>query len=178
MRALRAVWRTGSFVMRHVLAMVVTIAVPCVLWTLAYFSLLGWCFLTGSAFGSPLVFPLVLFVILVGGAVVVAAFFFPSTVLAEWLVRHCSLPPLLQVPFCILVFGALCFGFSLLSVVTGPEPSAEAFFTRFGFFFLVHLLPLGGYWWVAQGGPLALSLLARLAARSPAARRLLVRGNA
>ena len=66
-----------------------------------------------------------------------------------------------QIPISVAVLAVFCFAISGVIVATGAHPLGY-FFTDFVLLFLAHLVPLGLYWWVAQSGPILISLLQRL----------------
>jgi hypothetical protein len=160
-QTIRTAGRIGGFCARHFLALVVTVAAPCVLWTLAYFALLIWAAASDGGIGSPIAYPLMLFFIVVGATAVALTVFLPSTALAEWFARRRGLPVLAQIPISVAVLAVFCFAISGVIVATGAHPLGY-FFTDFVLLFLAHLVPLGLYWWVAQSGPILISLLQRL----------------
>jgi hypothetical protein len=151
-QAIQAAGRIGSFCARHLLALLVTVAVPCVLWTVAYFALLLWAVVTDGGLGGPLAYPGGLVFLFVAAMVASLVLFFPATALAEWLARRRAYPILAQIPFSVAVLAVLCL---ILSSIRGISVS-------FGALFAALLLPLGLYWWTAQSGPLLLSLFQRL----------------
>jgi hypothetical protein len=75
-QTIRTAGRIGGFCARHFLALVVTVAAPCVLWTLAYFALLIWAAASDGGIGSPIAYPLMLFFIVVGATAVALTVFF------------------------------------------------------------------------------------------------------
>jgi hypothetical protein len=158
-----AVWaaRIGGFLARHFLALLVTVAVPCVLWTVTYFALLLWAGFSGGGLGSPASYPLGLLFVLAAGTAASIILFLPSTALAEWFVRRRGLPVLSQVPIALALFAVLCLATVGVYAALVPQPGFRGLSFGFGGLFLVNLLPLGLYWWSAQGGPLLLSLLRR-----------------
>jgi len=161
-QSIRTAGRIGAFFARHSLAVLVTVFVPCLLWTIAYFALLIWALFSSGGMGSPVVYPIGLLLILVGGTGVAIALFLPATALAEWIGRRHGLPVLAQIPISVAILALLCVAIAAIATATGTEPTFQGFSMGIGFLFLAHLLPLGIYWWVAQSGPLLLSLLQSL----------------
>jgi hypothetical protein len=155
--------RIGGFFARHSLALLVTVAAPCVLWTVAYCALLLWALVVGGGVGSPASYLLTLVVLLLYGTAGALTLLFPSAALAEWLARRLGLPVLAQIPLSVAILAVLSLAVAGLASAVGYNPWwLRDVSAIFGVLFLVHLLPLGLYWWVAQGGPLVLSLLRRL----------------
>jgi hypothetical protein len=154
--------RIGGFFARHSLALLVTVAAPCVLWTVTYGALLLWALVIGGGVGSPGSYPFTLVVILLGGTAGALTLLLPSAALAEWLARRRGLPVLAQIPLSVAILAVLSLAVAGIALVVGFPPWCRGFSVLFGALFLVHLLPLGLYWWVAQSGPLVLSLLRRL----------------
>ena len=145
--------RTAGFCARHSVALLVTVGVECGLWTITYFALLLWAMCAGGGLGSPATYPLGLFSIIVAGTLDCAALLLPSTALAEWYQRRCGYGTL----------ALLCVALTCLSFLAcGWVFSARLATATSAVLFLLHLLPLGLYWWVVQCGPLLLSLLRKL----------------
>jgi hypothetical protein len=141
--------RIGFFCARHFLAVLLTVLAGCLLWTVTYFALLLWAAFAGSGLGGPLTYPAGLLFLLVAGTATSLVLLFPATAFAEWLARRLGFPVLVQIPFSVAFLALLCFA------AVGIRSSVS-----FGvLLFLSLLLPLGLYWWVAQSGPLVLSLL-------------------
>ncbi len=167
-QALRIAGSIGLFCLRHAVAMALTIAIPCLLWTVAYLGLLLYATVTGGGPGGPLAYPVGLLFVLAGAAGACLVLLFPATAAAEWIARRLSLPILAQIPISI---GFLAILSLLLTLILGqrfpqalplapgqklnPVITAAALFSA-------HLLPLGFYWWIAQIGPLLSALFARL----------------
>lgn len=163
-QAIQIAGRVGRFCARHLLALLVTVAVPCVLWTLAYFALLIWATSTNGGMGSPATYPFGLFIILVFGTAAAITLFLPATALAEWFARRRGLPILAQIPIAVVILAALCLAIVGVTAAVGAQPSFRGVSDSFVLLFLSHLLPLGLYWWAAQSGPILLSLFQRLRA--------------
>lgn len=152
----------SGFCARHLLALVVTVAVPCVLWTITYFALLLWAVFTGGGIGGPLAYPAGLLFFFVAAAVASLVLLLPSTALAEWFAKRRGLPILVQIPISVAILALLCFVLVTIAASVGAPPSFLGVSVGFGVLFIAHLLPLGLYWWTAQSGPLLLSLFKRL----------------
>jgi hypothetical protein len=157
-----AAGRIGGFCARHFFALLVTVAVPCVLWTVAYFALLLWSMFTDGGLGGPLAYPAGLLFFFVAATVASLVLLFPSTALAEWFARRHAFPILAQIPISVAILALLCFGIVTLTAAVGAPSSFQGVSIGFGILFIAHLLPLGFYWWAAQSGPLLLSLFRRL----------------
>jgi hypothetical protein len=162
-QAIQTARRLGGFGVRHVLALFVTVAVLCMLWTVAYFALLLWAVFTNGGIGGPLAYPAGLMFFFVAGSVASLVLLFPSTACAEWFARRRSFPILAQLPISIVVLALLCLVLAGIGAAFGAQPSFRGVTVGFGVLFVAHLLPLGLYWWAAQSGPLLVSLFQRLA---------------
>jgi hypothetical protein len=152
----------SGFCARHLLALAVTIAVPCVLWTIAYFALLLWAMVTNGGIGGPLAYPAGLLFFFVAATVASLVLLLPSTALAEWIARRRRLPILAQIPISVGILALLCFVLVCIAASVDAAPSFQGVSVGFGVLFIAHLLPLGLYWWMAQSGPLLFSLFKRL----------------
>ena len=151
----------SGFCARYLLALAVTVAVPCVLWTITYLVLLLWAIFTGDGIGGPLAYPAGLLVIVVAATVASAVLLFPSTALAEWIAKRRRLPIFAQIPISVAILALLCFIFVGVTALAGATQSFQGVSVGFGILFGAHLLPLGRYWWTAQSGPLLLALIKR-----------------
>ena len=152
-----ATLRAGSFCARHFLALTVTVATACAVWTVLYFALLFVALLTGSEVGGLLTYPIGLILIFFATTVICLILLFPSTASAEWFARRRGFPILAQIPLSLVAMALLCLLTVGLPSVFSPESTFYSFLLGFGFLFLVLLVPLGFYWWVAQSLPLVLS---------------------
>lgn len=161
-QAIRTAARIGGFCARHLAALLVTVVVPCVLWTLAYIALLLWAIFTDSGIGGPFAYPAGLLFCFIAASAASVVLLFPSVALAEWLARRQGFPILAQIPISIAILSLLCLIIVSVIVMVGAPPSFRAASVCFGILLVAHLPPLGLYWWVAQGAPLLLSLCRRL----------------
>jgi hypothetical protein len=152
----------GTFYARHLLALCVVVAAPCVLFTILYFVLLIWAIVFGGGIGSPIAYPIGLMVIFIAALGVGSMLFFPSTVFAEWIVKKRNLPVLAQIPITVGSLGTLCLLVSSIATANSAAPSLRGAFVGFATLFGILLLPLGLYWWTAQSGPLALAIIRRI----------------
>lgn len=150
--------KTTGFLARHSLALFVTVAVPCALWTMAYFALLLWAAAAGGGLGSPASYPLGLLFILACGTAVGIMLFLPSVAVAEWIAQRQGFPILAQIPITLGVFTSLYLMVVFMAVVFGPQRPLQEIPLGSGILFLAHLLPLGLYWWTAQSLPILLAL--------------------
>lgn len=154
--------RLGAFWARHSVAMIVVVAFACLFWTATYFALLLWAMFAGDGIGGPLVYPVGLLFFLVASTVTSLVLLLPSTALAEWLARHRCWPILAQIPVSVVILSFLCLAVVGIGGATGSHPTIRGASMGFGILLVIHLVPLGIYWWVAQSVPLILSFLRRL----------------
>lgn len=150
--------RIGSFCARHFLALTVTVAAACVIWTITYFALLLWAVLAGGGIGGPLAYPAGLLFFIVATTAACLILLFPATALAEWFAHRCGFPIVAQIPFSVAALALLC----LVASAVGSQPTLQGVSVGFGVLFLTLLMPLGLYWWAAQSVPLLLSLIQRV----------------
>lgn len=160
--AIRTAACIGGFCARHLLAILVMVIVLCILWTVTYFALLVWAAVSGGGLGSPASYPFGLLLALVGGPVASLTLFLPATALAEWIAKRRGLPILAQIPISIAILAALCLLVVGIALAAGIQASFRSGAVCFAVLLLAHLLPLGLYWWVAQSGPLLISLFKQL----------------
>ena len=150
--------RLGGFLARHFMALLVTVALALVLWTVTYFALLLWAGFAGGGIGSPASYPFGLLFGVVAGTLVSTTLFLPSTAFAEWIACRCGLPILAQIPITVAFFALLCLIIAAVASIIGSALSLQSISISFSVLLLVHLIPLGLYWWVAQSVPLLVSL--------------------
>ncbi len=161
-RVLKPIFGFASFCIRHLFAFFVTVAAACVVWTIVYFALLLWAIFTDGGIGGPLAYPAGLLFVLVSSTLAVFLLFLPSTALAELVARRCGFPILSQIPISIALLALLCL--LVVGIVRAYGHGTlmfEELFAALGVFFGINLLPMGLYWWVAQSGPLVLSIYRR-----------------
>jgi len=161
-QTIRTAGRIGSFCARHLLALSVTIAAACVVWTVAYFALLLWTMLTNGGMGAPLAYPAGLLFFFVATTAASLILLFPSTALAEWFARRRGFPILAQIPFSLVALALLCLVVVSVASAVGSPPTLHGVSVGFGVLFLALLVPLGLYWWAVQSVPLLRSLIHRL----------------
>ena len=161
-QAIQTAGRIGSFCARHFLALGVTVAAACAVWTVTYFALLLWAVLVGGGLGSPLAYPAGLLFFFVATTAASLVLLFPATALAEWFARRRGFPILVQIPVSVVALALICFVVVSIASAAGSQPTLRGVSVGFGVLFLALLVPLGLYWWMAQSGPLVLSLLGRI----------------
>lgn len=161
-RTLTSLGRFGGFCTRHSLALLVTVVVPCLLWTITYFGLLLWALFTDGGIGGPLAYPAGLLFFLAVAAISGLVLLMPATALAEWFAKRFALPILVQIPVSVGALAVLCLLVVAGAVASGVPASFRGFSVGFVVLFTGHLLPLGLYWWVAQSGPLLRTLFTTL----------------
>ncbi len=164
-QAIQTAGRIGGFCARHFLALLVTVVVPCVIWTIVYFALLLWAVFTNGGIGGPLAYPAGLLFFFLAASVASLLLFLPSTALAEWFAKRHAFPILAQIPISVAILALLCLMLVSIAAAVGAPPSVRGFSLGFGVLFVSQLLPLGLYWWSAQSGPLLVSLAKRLLRR-------------
>ncbi len=161
-RTLASLGRFGGFCARHSLALLVTMVLPSVLWTITYFALLLWAAFTNGGIGGPLAYPAGLVFVIGVAAVSGLMLLMPSTAMAEWIGKRFALPIFAQIPISLSLLAVLCLVVVAGATAAGVPTSFRGFSLSLGTLFTAHLVPLGLYWWVVQSGPLSLSLLQRL----------------
>lgn len=155
-KAIGTAVRVGGFFARHLLALGVLVAVPCVLWTVAYFLLLVVAMVTNEAFGHPILFPL-MFAFLFAVALAFGIFVcLPITSVAEWIARRKGWPILVQLPLSVGGLGLLLLMGVVAAVATDPaDPSGGIVMWMAGF--VVSIVPFCCYWGAVQAFPLVLA---------------------
>ncbi len=164
-QVIQAAGRIGSFCARHFLALAVTVAAACMVWTITYFALLLWAMLTGGGIGGPLAYPAGLLFFFVATTAASLLLLLPSTALAEWFTRRRGFPILVQIPISVAALAMLCLAVVGIASALGSQLTFRGLSVGSGILFLSLLVPLGLYWWAAQSIPLLLSLIQRLRGR-------------
>ena len=149
-----------SLAIRHGVASLATIVAACAIWTVVYAALLLWAILSNGGLGGPLAYPVGLLVVAVAAWAACALLFFPATVTAELICRRRALPILTQIPVCVAVLAAICVA---AGIVVRASTSAIPFGASVSGFvvwlFVLSLIPIGFYWWIAQAAPLVRSAI-------------------
>lgn len=140
----------SSFVLRHGFAIAVTVIMACSLWTLCYLALLLWAIISNEGLGGPLAYPAGLLAFFLLSLAMSVCLYFPATAIAAGLAKkfHCSF--VWQIAICIGIFALL----HLIAVLVIRENQTIPMSERLlivGALFLLNLIPLGLYWWCAQG---------------------------
>ena len=149
-----------GFCLRHFFASFVVVSASCIVWTVAYVLLLLWALFSDSGLGGPLAYPAGLLFVFIATGTSVILLLFPSTALAELVARRRKLAILFQIPISIGWLALLCLGVTgIVQILGSTGVVTNGFFAVFGLIFLIELLPLGLYWWMAQGGPVLLSIV-------------------
>lgn len=161
-QSIRIAVGTGWLFLRHAVAILATVAALCALWTVIYMVLLLWAIAAGLGLGSPVTYPLGLFICLVGSTAFAVVFYLPSVVLAEWLGGRYRLAIFAQIPISAGILGLLCLLVVSVWAMWVTPASLPGAAGAIAVLFLANLLPLGLYWWVAQSGPLVIALYRRV----------------
>jgi hypothetical protein len=151
----RAAW----LVMRHALALVVTVGLCCLLWTVVYFGLLLWALISDAGVGSPLSYPIWLLVIFLTVTFGCVLLILPSTLLAGWCAERAGWGRMSRIPISLLWMAMIALPFGWLASVHG---TALEMFQGAALLWVSLLLPLGIYWWALEGGPMMAAGLRRL----------------
>jgi hypothetical protein len=134
------------FWIRHLIATVLTVTVPCALFIIAGLVLL----LFGGGGGSPLFLPGGFVLVVVWATSICVLVFFPCTVVAEWLTRRRRGGAMCEL---LISYGLLlCVSFpaSLAFVEVGEHSILNRCLLGTSYFFGVHLIPLTFYWFITK----------------------------
>lgn len=142
-----------KFFLRHFVASVMTIVLAIILVTVVYFFLLGYAILTNGDMGSPVAYPIWLFLIVLVSLFFTAFALFPSVALAEFASNAFGkLKYPLQMVLSTLVLAVIVFGLNYLwlhrTTMMGfeVEPWLVSLLQWTG----ILLIPLGIYWWTCK----------------------------
>lgn len=145
----------ASLAIRHAVAACATILAACALWTVTYVGLLLWAVVSDSGLGGPLAYPGGLLFAAVTAGVACLLLFFPATVFAELICRSRERPVLTQIPVSVAALGSLCLLAGVIIRASAPAMPFGASVSGFiVWLFVLSLVPIGFYWWVAQAAPL------------------------
>lgn len=140
-----------SFLVRHLLAVLMAAAAGCVLWTILYLILLLVAGVFNKGLGGPLAYPAGVIMILATTVIVGWGVFAPACAVGAGVCAWFKLPRLAAIP---MVTGS-AFGISYLLfwvcnplVPTHSMPSAAVVLREFVIFVSG---PLGLYWWITEG---------------------------
>jgi hypothetical protein len=158
-RTVRLASRVGGFLLRHALAVAVSVAAPCVLWTAVYFGLMLWVMVFGGDPGGPLAYPAGILTFFMGALAASVLVFFPVVGAAELVARRRGWPVLAQLPLSV---GGLVVVCAAVAVATGEVKGAGADASVFACLLGLGLIPLVLYWWVAQSLPLVADVARRV----------------
>ena len=140
---------------RHLAAISLSAAIAAVLWTVAFFALLLYALVTNGRIGSPVAYPIVLILLVVGVVSVGLLIFAPACAVGRLAVSITGLPRLAAIPFVFTAGAALshfAYRFYICALTTHPMPAAATVFLNYLTYFSI---PLGAYWW-ATVGPFAI----------------------
>lgn len=150
---LKKVIAVSSFFARHLIASIVSIAIPTILVVVAYFVLLAIAIITGSGLGGLLALPFwTLFAFLVATAYT-SLLLFPSVLIAEIISRRFGKwHHLAQIPISTFVLAAIIVMLNL-TIHFAPH-YAETVALQWADYpvhiFLLLTIPLGLYWWTMK----------------------------
>lgn len=154
-RATKLAASMASVAIRHAVASFATIAAACAIWTVVYVALLLWAIVSNSGLGGPLAYPGGLLFVAVTAGVASLLLFFPATVSAELICRGGALPILTQIPVSVAMLAALCFVAGvIIRASTAAIPFGASVSGFIVWLFMLSLLQIAFYWWIAQAAPL------------------------
>ena len=143
----------SSFVLRHLIASLVSIAVPVIILLIAYFVLYIIAIFTNSGLGSPIALPLWMIFVIVVSVLYTALLLFPSTFIAEIMSRSFGKwQHIAQIPLSTLVLLAFVYALSLMVRILPNylELNILHWANYPLVVFLILTIPLGIYWWTMK----------------------------
>ena len=144
---------TTNFILRHFVALIVSITVPAVIWIITYFVLLAIALVTNSGLGGLVALPFWTVFTFVISVLYTAILLFPSASLAEAIARvFGKWQHIAQIPISISVLLILVHALSLL-VRRHPDFSEMNILHWANYPIVVSLIltiPLGIYWWTLK----------------------------
>lgn len=154
-------WQGSSFALRHAFAIAFLTITACALWTLCYVALLLWAIISDEGLGGPLAYPAGLLAVFLTSLGMSLFVYFPATAIAAGFAKKYQLSFLRQIGICIVISALLHL---IAALVIGEDPSQTPGerWGLYGALFCLNLIPLGLYWWCAQGWLVCLHVARRL----------------
>lgn len=153
-KAIRTAMSAGGFLARHVLALGVLVALPCLLWTVAYAGLLVWAVVANEDPGGLLFYPVGLVMVFTGVLGFGLGVCFPITAVAEWVSHRKGWPRVIQFSLALAMLLLLLVVAGLCTAVQRDAPW-HAFPVVVGIGFPVMVAPFTVYWGIAQSLPVS-----------------------
>lgn len=145
---------------RHAIAALLTVSIPCVLFTIAYLAILFEAMRRGGGLGSPATYPLgLIFIVAVAGGIALVFFSVP-TALAELLTRRLGQAAAWQLPISAGISSLFAIPAAALLTFSAGGGIAD-FPIVMGLMILAHAAPLAFYWTVLRSGPFLVWLALR-----------------
>lgn len=152
----------ATFIIRHIIAVVLCVAAACVGWTLLYVFLLIGSAIFGGHPGSPVIYPLVL-VSLVAGVLAVGFFIFaPACGVGLTFTHLFKLPRLAAIPVVFGTGAVMNYAVVYVMMKSGyghPEPDGLTVLWDYTIYLSA---PLGIYWWLVEGPWAIVDLVRRM----------------
>jgi hypothetical protein len=149
----KKVARISSFILRHLIASLISVVTPVIILTISYFGLLLIAMITNRDLGGPIALPFWAVFIFIISSIYTGILLFPSVLFSEIISRGFGKwQHLVQIPISTLVLAILTFVIFLL-VRSYPKYSEISIlhWANYPFvFFLSLLIPLGLYWWTMK----------------------------
>ena len=156
-----------AFAIRHFLAVIISMALGCIAWSLFYLFLLLYALCFGGSLGSPIAYPLGLLLICSACAWIGWGIFAPAAGIGRIFCWFTAWPQMTAIPIVFASAFALLYLVYLLSpalLLEAPVPSPWVVLKNFTLFLSV---PLAIYWWLTEGfGALTDAIMRWLADRS------------
>ncbi len=150
---LRTAMTAAGFLARHTLALALMVAVPCLLWTVAYAAMLLQAMITNGDPGGRLLYPSGLLMIFTGVLGFGLCVCFPITAVAEWVSHRRGWPLMLQYPVSLAMLLLMMGGTGIVMALQ-PDAPWHIFPATVGVGFLVTVAPFTIYWGLAQSFPI------------------------
>ncbi len=143
----------SGFFVRHLVASLVSVVAPVILWGIAYLVLLLIAIFNNTGLGGPLALPFWAVFFLIAGAISTTLLLFPSVLIAETATRHLGKwRHLAQIPVSTLALaGLIHLASQLAHLRPGYSESSFLFWADYPWIlFLALAIPLGIYWWTMK----------------------------
>jgi hypothetical protein len=144
-------WGAVSFIGRHTVASILSIALPMIIVFVGYFLLLLIAVVTDQGLGGPLALPFGLLFAFLTSFIYTMLFLFPATALAELFTKSFDKwKHLIQIPASFLILVILSGIYALIYLQFFPSTTLGQWAIISGATALLLAIPLGVYWWTAK----------------------------
>ena len=148
---MKAVLPALTFLARHFLFVAFAMIAGCVVWTIAYFVLLGIAVVTNQGVGGPLAFPAGILAVLAACGFLGWGVFAPASAVGAAFCRVFRLPRISAIPVVTVAAFLLSYVIYWAYIEVVTTHSMPSMLTVLKNFAIYLSIPLGAYWWLTEG---------------------------